>query len=571
MKALKFILFIFLICLTFYSFAQSDHKIDSLENVLDKTNGTRKVDILNLLADAYLNNSPAKSEEMAQQAIKLSGALKYDIGLGKAHQNLGKAFEMKGKYERAFAEDSTALEIFKKVNDQSGIADVINHIGVILDLQGNYIPALNAYTQCLEIKKTLNDQKGIASGYNNIGIVHDELGNYVKAMEFYLKSLTIREKLGNKYDIGGSYNNIGIVHEEQGNFDEALEYLSKALALYKESGSKVDVARAYDNMGEIYRKQEHYEKALQMTFVSLDIYEDLKNIYGLAQANEDIAAVYKNQEKYDQAIKYASTSLKYYQELGDKRGEAYLIQAIGEMHLLQSNHKQAFKYLNDGLKLAEEIQAMDIIKTSYKDLSQLYDQAGDYQKSLAYYHRYDSIKDNLLNESKTRQITEMQAKFDLDMKEQQISSQQQQINLLEQKRQTQKRLRIALILGVVMFFILSAFIFNRYQLKKRSEQQLQAKNLEIATKNQQIESMNKELEQKALRAQMDPHFIFNALNSIQHFITTNEKSSALKYLSRFSKLIRQTLENSINDKVPIAQEINLLRNYLDLEALQIGK
>jgi len=163
----------------------------------------------------------------------------------------------------------------------------------------------------------------------------------------------------------------------------------------------------------------------------------------------------------------------------------------------------------------------------------------------------------------------MQARFDLNMKEQQISNQQRQIVLLEQKRETQKRLRIALIVGLALFLILSIFIFSRYQLKKRSERQLQVKNHEIAAKNIQIEVMNKELEQKALRAQMDPHFIFNSLNSIQHFITTNEKTSALKYLSRFSKLIRQTLENSINDKVPIAEEISLLKNYLDLEALRL--
>ena len=83
--------------------------------------------------------------------------------------------------------------------------------------------------------------------------------------------------------------------------------------------------------------------------------------------------------------------------------------------------------------------------------------------------------------------------------------------------------------------------------------------------------MNQELERKALRAQMDPHFIFNSMNSIQHFITTNDKTSALKYLSKFSKLIRQILENSVNHQVPIADEIKLLEHYIQLEALRFDQ
>jgi LytS/YehU family sensor histidine kinase len=80
--------------------------------------------------------------------------------------------------------------------------------------------------------------------------------------------------------------------------------------------------------------------------------------------------------------------------------------------------------------------------------------------------------------------------------------------------------------------------------------------------------INKELEKRMVRAQLDPHFIFNALNAIQHLITINDKTAALKYLSKFSKLVRQTLENSVSHKVPVADEVRLLRYYLELESLR---
>jgi ligand-binding sensor domain-containing protein/two-component sensor histidine kinase len=77
-----------------------------------------------------------------------------------------------------------------------------------------------------------------------------------------------------------------------------------------------------------------------------------------------------------------------------------------------------------------------------------------------------------------------------------------------------------------------------------------------------------DLEQKALRAQMNPHFIFNCLNSIQSFILDNEAENANKYLSRFASLIRQTLENSLQSSVSLADEIKYLGTYLQLEQMR---
>lgn len=96
-----------------------------------------------------------------------------------------------------------------------------------------------------------------------------------------------------------------------------------------------------------------------------------------------------------------------------------------------------------------------------------------------------------------------------------------------------------------------------------------------------IRQMNREklrLEQEAnqvrlsaLRAQMNPHFIFNSLNSIQHLITRNDKINALRYLTRFSTLLRQVLESSISVNIPVIREIELLKIYLELEAFRFDQ
>ncbi len=86
-----------------------------------------------------------------------------------------------------------------------------------------------------------------------------------------------------------------------------------------------------------------------------------------------------------------------------------------------------------------------------------------------------------------------------------------------------------------------------------------------------LAELNKSLQSQALRAQMDPHFIFNALNSIQNFIISKDTKAAMGYVSKFSKLMRQTLESSMKETVTVEEEIDMLKNYLDLEQLRFDK
>jgi len=117
--------------------------------------------------------------------------------------------------------------------------------------------------------------------------------------------------------------------------------------------------------------------------------------------------------------------------------------------------------------------------------------------------------------------------------------------------------------------IFSAFLFyQKYRIRQQTNEVLLQKNQLIETQKAEIEETSKELERRMLRAQINPHFIFNALGAIQHFITANDRASALKYLSKFSSLLRQVLEDSITNIVVLEEEIKLLKIYLELEALR---
>jgi ligand-binding sensor domain-containing protein len=115
------------------------------------------------------------------------------------------------------------------------------------------------------------------------------------------------------------------------------------------------------------------------------------------------------------------------------------------------------------------------------------------------------------------------------------------------------------ILAVFLFLIILIYFFIRHRISKIKE--IERNNL-----NTQIEKANNEL--KALRAQMNPHFIFNSLNSIQHFVINHEEKSAVKYLGKFSKLIRKILNNSEEAFISLQEELSTLELYLELEKLR---
>jgi hypothetical protein len=141
-----------------------------------------------------------------------------------------------------------------------------------------------------------------------------------------------------------------------------------------------------------------------------------------------------------------------------------------------------------------------------------------------------------------------------------------------------------------MLLMLAAFLYlmliNRkteitlaasLQHTKEKNKLIQEKSLELENANKilqeqrrEIEIMNNALRSQLIKAQLDPHFMYNALNSIQYFIMQNDAPAALGYLSKFSKLMRQVLENSINETVPVADEIKALTYYLDLEKMRFS-
>ena len=221
-------------------------------------------------------------------------------------------------------------------------------------------------------------------------------------------------------------------------------------------------------------------------------------------------------------------------------------------------YQEAIPYLKRSIAEADKKEDLIVEKDATRKLSEIYRDIGDFDKATESYQRYVEVVDELY--IKKEQEISQAARFSKE-----IALKQNRITGLETERElNESRYKLAFenqelieknnriqkwIIGSLVFIAL-LLLFTAYAQFKSVRQQKYANNL---------------LALKSLRTQMNPHFIFNALNSVNSFIASNDERAANKYLSEFSQLMRAVLENSDEDFIPLDKEIELLELYVKLE------
>jgi len=318
-----------------------------------------------------------------------------------------------------------------------------------------------------------------------------------------LKSLEIKEKIGNKKGILESYGNVAIILQEQGKYKEAIQYFKKAIKLANDLGNERLLSINYNNLGDCYLTLNNNEEALECLQKSLELSQKLNFQSITASSLNIMGKVYYNQKKY----------------------------------------KKAKIALLNGIEIAQKIKYKPSIQFGYEILAQVEEATGNYEEALKAHKLYKVYSDSLFNEAKSKQIATLEIQYETEKKEQKI------LNL---SKENQIKSLNLVILGIVLVLLtlLGLVLYLIYRQKRTS----------LIQKNQEIE-------QKLLRLQINPHFIFNVMTAIQEYMFNKDSQKAGVYLSKFSKLMRQVLENSRNEYISIEQEVDMLENYLTLQNL----
>ena len=508
----KFNIVIGIVLLLTYCNSLAQHKtIDSLKRVLiaNKTD-TSKVNLYNRIADQFKESNPDSTLHYAAKAIVLAQKNHFALGIANGQINQGNANILLGNY-------SKAKYYFEK--------------------------AKNGFQSLLEDKESPIAKNGLARAMASLGVIYSEEGNYALALENYQKALKIYIEIGQKNNISKAYNNIGVVYKSERNLPKALEYFKKALAIQEEIGEQA-AAMSMTNIGAIYFEQNKLNEANRYYQKALKSFEHSENTRGLALLNNYLGDYYSKLHQTNLAIHYYSISLQLSEAMQDKYGASLSLYNLGILYSGEKNYTKAMEYANQSLVYAKEIGVLDQTFHTEKLLSDLYELQNNHQASLAHYKQYIIARDSLNSIESNKKFVQAEMNFEYQKKE----------ALLIEKNKRQGQLALFSVLGALLLIGLIFVLFNRRQIKRRLTLQK-----EVA-----------EYEQKALHLQMNPHFVFNCLGSISSFIVQNGTDSALKYLSKFSKLMRLTLEYSKGALIPIDKEIESLQNYLELEQLRFN-
>lgn len=561
MKA-QILLFFFLL---FFTVAYSQqHKIDSLQNLLKSAkDDTNKVNILNKLGQKSNQSGNLDSAlTFAMKAQALAEKILFKKGVADALLNMGYIYMYREKDSIAAEYSLRALAIYQGMANKKGIANSLSRIGYAYEHQCNYSKALDNMFKALAIEEEIGDEAGGAINLGNIGDIYYYEGNYVEALKYEFKALSASEKVGDEKGVASILSPIGAIYYAQGNYSKTLEYMFKGLDMDQKIGDKNGSAYTLCNIGEIYRDIGNYTKALEYDFKALSLFQETGGKKGSANSLLNIGSVYNIQGNLSAAVESDYKALALFREMGYERGISYCYKELGSIATQKKDYKQAKIYLDSTLLISKNIGEKEMIATAYLGLSQFDSSMGDNKTALEDYKKYFIFHDSIINESNEKRIIQTETNYEFEQKQAAEKAAQDKKDAArdadEAKHKAESNIQKVLIGFIasiaVMLILLVVLIFQR---------------MKGVEKGKLIAEQQKSwLELKALRTQMNPHFLYNTINSIQSFILKNDTRSSSNYLSQFASLMRGVLENSRKDKITLTEEVEELSNYLDFEAMR---
>ncbi|NJB70923.1 tetratricopeptide (TPR) repeat protein [Saonia flava] len=472
-------------------------------------------------ANFYKKNDIGKSIDFITQSISSLGKRANKKQLAEALTMLGEVYQYHKQYDLAISNYKDALDAQKTIKTTL--------------LLGNVYLLNQEYTNAESIFLPLENVKGMVPFqrvqlYEGLGDSYKNLGEINKAVTFYNEGLTIAKKNQIEPKVVDLNSKIADAYASANRKVEAEGYYNQSLDLAKKEAPQRSV-REKEKVADFYNSTNQYSNEIELR---------KENLQELQLLSAPVA-------KMD-GIGISPDSITT-QRINYKIANAYIS---------QNQFDEAIPFLQKSIVEADRDDDLIVQKDATRKLSEVYKQKGDFTKALETYQEYAAVVDTLYVRKEqeisraarfNNEIALRQSRIDGLEQERELSQSKYDLALTSQQL-TQERYKrqnwiiYSLILGLILLG-LSTFFFYR-----SNNQQKLANNL---------------LALKSLRSQMNPHFIFNALNSVNNYISKSDERSANRYLSDFSTLMRSVLENSEEDFILLSKELELLELYVKLE------
>ncbi|MCE3226327.1 MAG: hypothetical protein K0S32_878 [Bacteroidetes bacterium] len=439
-------------------------------------------------------------------------------------------------------------------NDTSKV-NALNELSLLFCETDNQ-KALELAIRSCDVSKKIKDEKFLAFALNRLGSVYDYKNMPDSAYFFYNEALKRFEKLKNISGVAAVYQNIGVLYFIQEDFDQALNYYKKALELRIQTKEEKYISKLYNNIGVVLRRQKKYNEAIDYYEAALEMKLQRNDKLGVAASYQNLAMAYEYKNDVPKAEEYFNKAIALYTELNDYADLSSVYSGFADLKTYMKDYKKAGEYAELAIEYATKSELPDRMFSAYEISWTIDTLNNNYPVALRKLYAARAIRNKIFRNEKMKDVEKLKMIYETDKKDNEIL-------LLNIENETKNRQRIYLVIIIVSVTLLFLTALFFYQRTRNANLLLSRQKKEIEDKTVQLQLQAEEIAKH--RSQMNPHFIFNALNSLQGLILNNEPEISITHLNSLSKLMRQTLNNSESEWISLSSEIDYLNNYIDFE------
>ena len=455
--------------------------------------------------------------------------------------------------------DTTLLRYFanlaKENNYLEGQAYALNQIGRKYRNISQFKKAADIHEEALALSEQANNTELKVLSLNMLGVVYQRTDAIKTALDYNQQALELAEQVENpshhiKRNINVSLNCIGNLYQSLEQYDLAILQFKRALKLEEELNNKLGLAINHQNIGDCLELKGDLEGALENYRKSLAYNEEINSDFGRVICKNSLAQVYLKQDMPYAALVLLEPLYEQSKNIGDFFITSSVIINTGWAHTVLGDYDKAEQLISEGLEMAQNHNMPGNVLYGLQKFSELESKRGNFKKAYEYYKRADEYDNEISSQTNLRYMNDVIVRYEADKKNNQISvlAKENEIVRLRLRKNQTTLLVSALIVGLVASILY--ILYRQYQNKN--------------------EKRVLSLEQNMLRSQMNPHFLFNSLNSIKLYIINNEQKNAVHYLNKFSKLVRKILEASSVKEISLEEELETVELYMNIENIRFS-
>jgi tetratricopeptide (TPR) repeat protein len=455
-------------------------------------------------------------------------------------------YRYEGDWEKQDLIIQQMLLVQEEKVDSAYLADTYNQLGISNSLRGDNEESLNYFQKALDINSARGHMFGVSASYENLAQVYIDMGNYNSAVDCLLKSIEIKKE-HNFSRIFNIYIKLASIQTILGT-DKVDYYIGLAREELQgmDSIQPADQVLFYHELGNIFRDQGMYDSSIVCNRFVVQISQEINWRNGIAAGLGNLADVFQEMGELDSSIIYHRYSLQLSEEISDSEGMSEEYLSLAKLYMEIGRHDSVMVLANKSFQMAVECDYLLKQSEALKFIADYYSSRNDFEQAFSALQAFYEIEDSIASAEVINNIAELEARYQSQVKEQQIEL------LTFENQLSSQRLRTSILTGAILIILLLLIISIFFM--RRRQQKLKEANLK----------------QQLFLSQMNPHFIFNALGSIQNYLYKNKPDLTAGYLARFSFLMRSILNNSSKRSISLSEEIEILRNYIELEQMRLG-